>query len=239
MKHLSRLTLVFAAAFAFFLLVPPFLSRPFGPFPLMKNGDVLDLLTPVVLMPLYWLLFLVKRGDEAQPSLAEQIAFTALAAVWVLGQGIHLGANSIGHLTGSVPDSDVAALTHFYDEVLGHYLWHFGIIALSALLLLRQWRNPFAGERPHLVLTSAAGILYGIPCFTAGIEGGTVSLFFPFSMAVVAVTLIWGRGKLRQQPLLAFFFVGYLLATVLFAAWGLYWGGFPQFSELGWVKLTG
>lgn len=238
MKHLSRLTLIFAAAFAFFLLAPPFLSQQFGPYPSMKNGDVLDLLTPVVLMPLYWLLFLVKRKDEARPSLAEQIAFTALAAVWVLGQGMHLAANSIGHLTESMPGSEVAALTHFYDEVLSHYLWHFGIVALSALLLLRQWRNPFIGERSHLVMTGTAGILYGIPCFTAGIEGGTVVLFFPFAVAVTLATLIWGRRKLRQQPLLAFFFAGYLLAAILFAAWGLYWGGFPQFSELGWVSLT-
>lgn len=235
MNRLCRLTLVFAAAFAFFLLVPPFLSRPFGPYPLMSSGDALDLLTPVVLMPLYWLLFLVKERDEAWPSLAEQLAFVVLAAVWVLGQGMHLAANSIGHLAAGLPGSDIAALTHLYDEVLGHWLWHFGIVALSALLLLRQWRNPFLDGRSHLVMTSVAGILYGITYFTAGIEGGTVALGFPFAAVVTAATLIWGRGKLRQQPLLAFFFVGYLLATGLFAAWGLYWGGFPQFSELGWV----
>jgi hypothetical protein len=32
---------------------------------------------------------------------------------------------------------------------------------------------------------------------------------------------------------LAFFFVVCLLAFVLFTGWGLYWGGFPQFSDVG------
>lgn len=36
-----------------------------------------------------------------------------------------------------------------------------------------------------------------------------------------------------QLPLLAFFFVSYLLATMLFASWAIYWGGFPQFSQVG------
>jgi hypothetical protein len=34
---------------------------------------------------------------------------------------------------------------------------------------------------------------------------------------------------------LGFFFVACLVAALLFTAWGLYWGGFPQFSEVGLV----
>jgi hypothetical protein len=56
MKRLSFLSLVFAILFAVFFLGPPFLNMQFSLYPLMKIADVFDLLTPLVLIPLYWLL---------------------------------------------------------------------------------------------------------------------------------------------------------------------------------------
>ena len=55
----------------------------------------------------------------------------------------------------------------------------------------------------------------------------------PFAALVVLFTLVWGRKKLRQQPLLPFFLVAYLVATLFFAGWAIYWGGLPEFSEVG------
>jgi len=52
MSRLTRLILVFSVAFAVFFVGPLVLSSQFGPYPLMKLGDVLDLLAPVVLIPL-------------------------------------------------------------------------------------------------------------------------------------------------------------------------------------------
>lgn len=57
MQRLARLTLIFAILFAVFIIAPAFLNGQFAPYPLLKSGDVLDLLTPLVLIPLYWLLF--------------------------------------------------------------------------------------------------------------------------------------------------------------------------------------
>ena len=34
---------------------------------------------------------------------------------------------------------------------------------------------------------------------------------------------------------LAFFFIACLVAVVLFGGWGLYYGGFPQFSDVGLI----
>jgi hypothetical protein len=68
------------------------------------------------------------------------------------------------------------------------------------------------------------------------VEAATVPLGFPFAGLVVILTLVWGRHQLRQQPILAFFFIAYLVATLLFIGWGLYWGGFPQFSEVGLIE---
>ena len=43
-----------------------------------------------------------------------------------------------------------------------------------------------------------------------------------------------GRGAFLTT-LVAFFLVACLLAAILFAGWGLYWGGFPEFSEVGLI----
>jgi len=40
---------------------------------------------------------------------------------------------------------------------------------------------------------------------------------------------------LREQPLLLFFLVSYIVAVLFFAGWGIYWGRLPEFSELGLI----
>jgi hypothetical protein len=164
------------------------------------------------------------------------MAFLLLAVLWVEGQGMHLAANAIGHLIQELPGGDADTLTYFLDEVLSHYIWHIGLVGLSALLIYRQWRNPFAGERSGLGFETAGGILHGLTYFIIVVEAGTAPLGVPYALLVVIFTLIWGRTKLRQQPILAFFFVTCLVATLLFLGWGLYWGGLPQFSEVGIIE---
>src|SRR5574341_2595098 len=116
MKRIARLTLVFAIAYAVLIISPAFLSQQFGPYPLMKTGDVTDLFTPLILIPLFWLLMVA--GSDQPPARREALIFMALAGLWVLGQGMHLVANSIGHLLEDAAESDAWTLTHFYDEVL-------------------------------------------------------------------------------------------------------------------------
>jgi hypothetical protein len=227
---MSRRILIFTIAYAVLIISPALLSQQFGPYPLMKTGDVTDILTPLVLIPLYWMLFWLDRP----PTLRETIIFLVLAALWSEGQGMHLGANSIGHLLENAKDTDAFTLTHFYDEVLSHYLWHIGVFSLTALLIWRQWRTPFIGTSASLRTEIACGLLLGLVYFITVDEAGTALLGIPF--AIVMVIIGWmGRNQLRQQPVTAFFFVAHALALILFVIWFLKWGGLPQFSELGWI----
>ncbi len=228
MPALPRLILIFAVTFAVLLIAPAFLSQPFGPYPLMKTGDALDILTPLVLIPLYWLLF---RLDEP-PSLKATLLFLILAAAWVEGQGMHLSANSIGHLLQDAKETDVYTLTHFYDEILSHYLWHIGLIGLTALLIWRQRQQ--GGQFIAGWTERIAGVIYGLVYFIIIIEAGTVPLGLPFALVVSGLGVRW-RGSVRQQPVTAFFITAHLLACVLFLIWFVRWGGFPQFSELGMI----
>lgn len=231
MKRLSQLTLVFALVFAVFIVGPAFLSDQFAPYELLKNGDILDLLTPLAVIPLYWLLFQVRK--DAQPGTKETIWFLVFAGLWIEGQGMHLGGNAIGHLLKESTGTDAYTLTYFVDEVLSHYLWHIGIITLIALLIYRQWQMPFEGSNPSTGLVIAAGIIHGFNYFITYVEGATVPLGLPFALAVTLFGVLRGRDKFKQQPVLHFFFVTCLVALIFFTGWGLYWGGFPEFSQVG------
>ncbi len=240
MKKLSLLTLVFAILSLVFFILLIFLRTPLSLYPFMSYQDAIDILTPVVLMPIYWLLF--RYATSKGSGLVEEIAFLVLAALWVEGQGMHLSANSISNLIESSADNqginlagtDIFSLTYFYDEYLSHYLWHIGVLGLAALLIYREWRQPVGVATAWLAAISG-GILHGFTYFAIFLEGQTLALGLPFAFLVVLFTLIWGRKKLSQQPVLGFFFVACLVAALLFTGWGIYWGGFPQFSEVGLV----
>ena len=231
MKRLSKLIFVFSVLFAVFIILPGLLSKQFGPYPLLKNGDILDLFTPLVLIPFYWLLFQIGRDKE--PGWGEIMVFLILVALWIEGQGMHLAANAIGHLTKGMGGSDIETLTHFLDEVLSHYLWHVGLVGLSALLIYRQWKNPFENERSGTGYVITAGIIHGFNYFLTIVEAATTPLGVPFAVLVVIAALVWGRKELARQPILTFFFVAYLVATLFFLGWGIYWGGLPEFSQVG------
>jgi len=233
MKTLRRLILAFAILYAVFLIAPALLSQQFAPYSLLKNGDILDLLTPLVLLPLYWLM--LEHGGVGDATARERFVFVILAAAWAMGQGMHLGANAVGHLLDAFQATDAYALNHFLDEDLSHYIWHAASIGLIVLLLARQSRAPFADERSSFVMEGIAAVLYGLTYFIVTIEAGTLPLGLPFALALVAFGLM-RRAQLRQQPLAAFFVFSMLLALILFAGWGLYWRGFPEFSRVGIIK---
>ena len=240
MKRLSLLTLVFALLSLVFIILLIFLRFEFPPYPLVSYQDAFDVLTPLVLIPIYWLLFRWSAKDG--PVLAEEIAFMVLAALWVEGQGMHLSANSIDNLIDGlarnrvidIKGTDIYRLTYFFDEHLGHYMWHLGMLGLAALLIYHEWRRP-AGSATIWWAAILAGVVYGFSYFSIFLEGQTVALGLPFALIVVLLGLIWGRKRLAQQPVLAFFFSACLLALLLFTGWGLYWGGFPQFSDVGLI----
>jgi hypothetical protein len=226
MSRLYRLLLVFAVLFTVLLMAPAFFNAPFGPYPLMKLGEILDLLTPLILIPIYWLL--MELRPETPPSRGENILFLLLAVLWVDGHGMHLAANSIGHLLKDLAGSDVYTLTDFYDEVLSHYLWHLSVVALAVLLLYRQWRHPFSEENKGLALGIIAGIIYGFVYFTIIVEAQTAPLGVPFALLVPVFALVWGRKEFKRQPLLVFFTIACLVALGFFVGWAIYWRDLPE-----------
>jgi len=240
MNRISYLTLLFAILSLIFTILLVFLRFTFPPYPLISYQDAFDLLTPLVLIPIYWLLF--KYAAVEKSKLIEEIAFLLFTVFWVQGQGMHLSANSINNLIESLAQNhiidnsatDIYRLTYFFDEYLSHLLWHFGILGLTALLIYREWNRP-AQKSTIWWAAILAGLIYGFTYFCTFLEGKTVMMGLPFAVVIVTFTLISALKDLSKRPVLAFFFLAFLTACLLFAGWGLYWGGFPEFSDVGLI----
>ena len=72
-------------------------------------------------------------------------------------------------------------------------------------------------------------LLFGATVFTNAVEGGTPVLTLATALAFVA----WGA---RRRGRLGWLLVpAYGVAAAGLLAWGAYWRGWPQFSELGWI----
>jgi len=146
---------------------------------------------------------------------------------------MHLAANAIGHRSAEFAGTGGAALVHFIDEQLSHYLWHAGIVGLSWLLLQRAGRNSHTDRRGGADLAVAAGIIYGATYFAAIVEAGTAPLGVPFAVLVAGWVMVRGRRRLGRQPLVTFLFAAHAFALLSFLGWALYWRGLPEFSAVG------
>lgn len=140
--------------------------------------------------------------------------------LYTQGHGIHLAANSIGN--ASAPHAQPAYL---WDEHVGHYLWYVGFyLVLVAMAVALADRRPRGGAAGHLL-----ALLVGFTNFTNAVEGQTALL----GIGAAVVFAVWGlftRDGVGRLLLTAYGF-----SLLLFAVFGVWQGGFPQFSELGWI----
>src|SRR3990172_940071 len=106
----------FAFSYFFFLTAPVVLRARVAPGPSPTFGDMVDLLTPFVLVGLYALLYRAKR-DETVPTgpvrpTWPKILFVFFAILFVEGHGMHLSANSIGRFLAQTPGLDAYAVAY-------------------------------------------------------------------------------------------------------------------------------
>lgn len=140
------------------------------------------------------------------------------AVTYVEGHGLHLAANSIGNV-------DPSPTAHLWDEQVGHHFWIAGVVLVTAALLRAAQDLPMTSG----VVAWPLAALVGVTFFSNSIEGGAPVL--GLAGAAFLAALGWrsraGAGRLAAAA--------YGSALVLLVAYGAWQGGFPQFTELGWV----
>lgn len=232
--------LVYGAVLAVFLPLPglpPFtasVGRPEG----FTFQEALDLLTPLVIIPVAWLVFDLAGGLGRVGNLM----FLVAAACWVEAQGIHLAANAIGDAFASDAARNAyyattpGELDHWLDETLSHWLWHVGWIAISTLIIAAATRH--RGDRSDPVTPAAwmGGALQGATFFVVTVEGATTQLGIPFSIAVLAWSMIARWRGLARQPVVGFFLATAVVTLAGYLAWAALNGwSLPEFSAVGLV----
>lgn len=180
-----------------------------------RYEDFVDLLTPYAV---------------AGPALAAMASVGASRRTWVLallgaaaftqGHGLHLSANSISHALGPT------APVELWDERVSHWIWFTGLALLTAAVASALAGAVGAGRAgPPLAA------LVGLTWAANVVEAGSVPLG-----VLLAGGLAAQGWHLRATATGRLLVLAFGLALVLVAAWGAWWGGFPQPSELGWLS---
>jgi len=205
-------------------------------------GDVVDAVTPVLLILLYGMVLRelsrvpagpahVARPSDSRPRLLFVLGGFGL----LLGHGIHVAANSIHDAIDRSGIADPGGLVNWWDEHVSHMTIH-GSKALICvgLTALETRRTAGSGPAPRrgFILFQAGALAYGFITFAEGIEGQTVPLLLPFAILYLAWSL--GRGR-PYAPVRLFYTLAAVVSILLFAFWGLAHHGFPEFSQVGLV----
>jgi hypothetical protein len=180
-----------------------------------RYEDFVDLLTPYAV---------------AGPALAALALVGATRRSWGLallgataftqGHGIHLSANSIRHAVGAPAPVDL------WDERVGHWIWFVGLTALTAAVA-----QAVAADVPAGRAGPPLAALVGLTWAANVVEAGSVPLG-----VLLAGGLVVQGWRLRATPTGRLLLLAFGLALALVAAWGAWWGGLPQPSELGWLS---
>jgi len=224
MPWLTRALLAYALALAVFLLVPPFLKDSFPPYDVLTWQEAMDLLTPLVVLPLAWAV--IRGAAPGRPGRLTIGAFIVLAAIWAEAQGIHLAANAIGDAN---PPADFLAspagrLRFELDEVLSHWLWHAAWVGLAVVAFARGHATEMYPRQGTRAAAIVAGIVYGATFAVVTLEGVTTALAIPASLGFAAWAAASAGGRLARRPLAEFVLTGALASLAGFAVWGLRFG---------------
>ena len=233
--RLPAALLAYALALAAFLLVPPYLKASVGPPRAFTLQEAADLLTPLVIVPLAWIVFDLAGGLGRRG----MVAFLVVAALWVEGQGIHLAANAIGDAfphaaTEAFYQTVPGELDLWLDETLSHWMWHVAWVGLAVLMLAAATRDTARRTDRTSLLAVVAGLVHGVTFFLVSVEGVTWLLGIPASILILAWCIAAGRRGLLRQPVVTFF----LVSTIATLSGYVVWGGLngwtlPEFSKVG------
>jgi hypothetical protein len=227
-RQLLRALLAYSVALALFLLIPPTIKSAVGPPDAFTGQELLDLFTPVVVLPFAWLV--LSLGGQLDRRAA--VAFAAIAGLWAGAQGIHLAANAIGDAFPAGAARDVfyataaGELDHFLDEDLGHWAWHAAWALLSILLLVTS-RRPGTLPQPSTSASRTAAIaavLHGATFAIVTTEGGTAGLGIPLSLVLLGAAG-YGLRAGSRHPTLIFLAVSSAVTLIAYLGWGLANGG--------------
>ena len=235
----------------FIILLPAalWLGREFLTGGLIMGMRAVDAADMAILTPIYTiiLLFLWNYMQKHGAPRWLVVIFLVFGFMFIYGQGIHVTGNAINTYATEVNDykdqmpKDLYDLIFFLDERLSHLILFVAVTGLIGCWYV--WDQlalaPPLMPRPLLILIPM-GVLYGVTKAYAVIEARMVWIIFPIVLVLMGMWLwYWRRSRQsliaygRHRPFTTFVAVLVFVAIAGMVIWWLYWGGFPQPSEVG------
>jgi hypothetical protein len=218
----------------------------------LTAGDLVDIAATYTLVALCaWvasgLLGRPGGGSAAARPRGWIAAILSLSAItFVLGHGVHLAANSINDMISHAGLGDPTGLVDWWDEHVGHDLIDAGSLGLCVGLTSLERSVPQtpwilgAGGGARIFFLLGA-LSYGFIYFASSVEGQTVIFLLPFAGLYLLWALLSGHGGARRRTggggttVRSFYAVAFVVAGALFAIWGIWHRGFPEFSSVGMI----
>ncbi len=211
-------------------------------------ADWIDLATPYLLLgPAAGVLVALRTG------IRPWLVFAVGAVAYVEGHGIHLAANSIDNAISEVPAGAgpipvvVADVVHFWDEMVGHYIWYGGLTLIVVAMVGAAWSVSDGEERGHgddqvtsgwRILEIALALLFATTYVTNALEGSTA----PMALAAAVGFVVWAasvRPGNRARSLIRVLMLWVFgPAVLMLAGYGLIHRGFPSPTDIGWNPLA-
>ena len=205
--RVDRAFLVFAAVFFVFHQLPSVLFSD-------RVEAGVDVLTPFAVAAATVAVLLALDASRGA-----MLAAVAAGVTYVHGHGVHLAANSI-HNEGAEGDA-----VYFWDERFSHIETVLGWFGLVAVFCLAERMSSRSADASPWVLGLAA-LLLGWTFFTNTVEGQTWWLELPTAALFAAWAIRAPRPLLRAAA------GAFLFGALLIAAWAVWHGGVPEFSDL-------
>jgi hypothetical protein len=201
---------------------------------------------PFIIIMFYYIhKAITEQPETSQPSMKKKdiIKFLLFAAGVVVVAGIimHAVANQLNGILGNpYPGYDLVIAIYYFDEVLGHKLIHFGIVAFLIGGMITQYWHQKDSQLSRLDLfglyfwPSAIGIVYAL----ALVEGQAGFDFLVISVVLIVIILycVKFKGFKLKNNVFTYFILIYLISTVIsMIVYGCITGfkpGYPFFYQL-------
>lgn len=199
-------------------------------------GDAIEIVGVFVVLALFARVARVApdlpRSGGATP---EGVILGIAATAFALGHGIHVAANSIHDLADRGGLGDPTGLMSFWDESVGHYLVDSARVLFAIALTSISWAAGSGAARAG-ASAIAGGIPFGFTVFACAVEGQTVPLVLPFTVLYAGWSLLARDPFRRGGAVRGFFTAAAWTSLLLFAIWGVWQRGFPEFTRAGLIR---
>ena len=224
---------------------------------IISLAALLDLVltSPFLIIMFYYVHKAITEQEGAETSKPSQrkkdiirFLFYGAAVVLVAGIVMHAVGNDLYELAGKPhpPVETVDIMIYWFDEVLGHKLIHFGLMAfMIGLMVVQYWHR----VDPQYTKFQTVGLYFwavviGAVYIVATIEGQAGFDIMVLAIVLIAIILYYMKfkGLKIKENVFTHFFLIFLISMVLTAIlYGIITGfkpGYPffhQLSEIGWI----